>query len=402
MACKICIITSLHLSSNPRVWKEANSLAEAGYEVVILTNWVSQVSKNKDSSFIQHANISYKASVSLLPGEIGSLQRFYNRARVKISRGLKKYIGFESVWLLGHAPGLMFSNALAEQADLYIAHTEFGIAVGKKLLAQGRKVAFDLEDWYSRDYLVPERPVALLVSLEKFAIENGAYCSCPSQAMATGLQEAYPGAKTIHVIYNGFSINENAVITNEKYTGFSLIWFSQTIGPGRGLETAIEALQNIDKSVELHLVGNCLPGYDEALKNLFPYTKGHTLFIHTSVRHDELIYVLSKHTVGLAIENDFPDNKDKTISNKILQYIQAGIKVLATNTAGQKEVAAYFKDSIVLVSVNDPNQWARSIEILMQSSEIDLQLQFRKFNDFFSWEAQEKKLLELVEKALHD
>lgn len=400
MAKKICLISDLHLSSNPRLWKEACSLAKAGNEIVILTMWTSAEKKMKDLLLIRQSNIEYKAAINLIPGEIHFLRRFYLRLHSRISREIKRWLNKDSVWCLGYAPKSMIRHALQENADLYIAHTEYGLAIGKDLLNKGGKVAFDIEDWYSNDYLVPERPVVLLRNLEKVALEKGVYCSCPSQSMATALQKAYPEGKPIQVIYNGFSQSEN-VLKAVQLTGMpSLVWFSQTIGPGRGLETIIQALTHLKTKVELHLIGECSEAYKQKLNDLFPFSSGHKIKIHAAVKHHELTSILSRHNIGLAIENIAPENKNTTISNKILQYIQAGNKVLATETAGQKEVAEYFKNAISIVPVDAPEYWAEIIEKLLSSPAIDREKQLQQFNTVFSWEAQEQKLLQLVGNAI--
>lgn len=402
MAEKICLISDLHLSSNPRVWKEANALAAAGYDVVILTMWTSEERRKKDLSLIHHQKIIYKASLNLIPGEIHFLKRFIIRLRSRLAREMKRWLNVDSAWCLGYSPQTMTHAALNEQADLYIAHTEFGIVIGKELILKGAKVAYDIEDWYSHDYLVPERPVALLKSLEKFAVEKGAYCSCPSQSMATALEKDYPSGKKVQVLYNGFSVNENVSENSVAASGSSLVWFSQTIGPGRGLETIMKALCELNTKIELHLIGECVVGYDEELNKLFPFDKGHQLIIHSAVKHHELIAILSRHSIGLAIENNTPENKNTTVSNKILQYLQAGIKVLATDTAGQQEVAAYFKNAIATVPVGQPGLWAKQIEHLLQLPVVNRAEQLQQFNAVFSWEAQEKKLLELVRSAINE
>jgi len=400
MSKKICLISDLHLSSNPRTWKEASTLAAAGYEVVILTIWTSSEKREKDLLLIQGKNIIYKASLNLIPGEIRFLKRFYIRLRRRLARDLKRILNIESSWCIGYAPQIMTEAALNEKADLYIAHTEFGILVGKELIRKGVKLAYDIEDWYSHDYLVPERPVALFKSLEKFALENGLYCSCPSQSMATALEKNYPSGKTVQVMYNGFSEKENTTEDAPAGSSSSLVWFSQTIGPGRGLETILKALHVLETKIELHLIGACVAGYDAELNRIFPFNKGHQLIIHPAVKHHELVSILAQHNIGLAIENNTPENKNRTVSNKILQYLQAGIKVLATDTEGQKEVAAFFPDTVTTVPVDHPELWAKQIDILLQSAPVNRRTQLQQFNEQFSWEAQEKKLLELVKKAI--
>ena len=396
---KICIISNLHLSSNPRVWKEANSLANAGYEVLILTIWTSQKKKDEDIAFIHHPKLSYKAALDLT--EVSPLKFFYYRALARLGKEIKSFFNIDTTYALGYGQSLLKQQALKEKADLYIAHTEYGMLIGQKLLKENKKVAFDFEDWYSHDYMITSRPVKLLCRLEKFAIENAAYCTFPSNSMAKEVKEFYHSKKKVHnIIYNGFSSKENAINNISDKSISSLIWFSQTIGPGRGLETLLTALSYVNSKVELHLLGFCDEDYKNKLIDWFPQNLGHQLFFHSPVSHSDLISVLQQHSIGLAIEEDYPESRNTTITNKILQYIQAGIRVLATATKGQKEVARYFPEAVELVPFNDPERWAASIEKILSSPSENKKMQLQKFNEIFSWEAQEEKFLKLVSETI--
>lgn len=395
---RICIVSDLHLSSNPRVWKEANTLATAGYEVSIVTMWTSAAKRDSDKAFIRHPSLTYKPGLNLIPGEIAAWRRLYYRLRGRLEREAHRLFRTNSPWTLGYAPGRMTAKALQENADLYIAHTEYGIIIGNRLLAKGKKVAFDIEDWYSQDYLVPSRPVSLLRSAERKALTHGLYCTCPSAAMSDAMYDTYKGSKKAGIIYNGFPLAETPAPSGAVTP--SLIWFSQTIGPGRGLETLLEALKLTRTPMELHLVGECVPGYDRVLDSSFPREKGHRLLIHPPVRHADLPETIARHRIGLAIEKIAPESRNKTITNKMLQYLQAGVQVLATATDGQKEVAAHFPANVRLVPPDDPAAWAGSLESLL-ATHPDRETTCRTFREMFSWEAQEKKLLDLVEKALN-
>ncbi len=146
---RICIVSDQHLSSNPRAWKEANTLAAAGYAVTILTIWTSATKRERDKEFLHHPSLQYKAGLNLIPGEIEPWRRFWYRLRSRLGKKAHRWFKTNSPWTVGYAPERMTSMALKENADLYIAHTEYGMIIGNNLLDKGRKVAFDLEDWYS-------------------------------------------------------------------------------------------------------------------------------------------------------------------------------------------------------------------------------------------------------------
>ncbi|HYD20432.1 MAG TPA: glycosyltransferase, partial [Flavipsychrobacter sp.] len=288
-------------------------------------------------------------------------------------------------------------KALETDADLYICHIDCSLYVGKKLIQRGKKVAFDLEDWYSHDYLVASRPVEMLKRLEKFALKHGAYVTCPSYAMADAIYEEY-GIGKPDVIYNGFP--QEKLLHQAMHVQPSLVWFSQTIGPGRGLEKMIAVLQKIQTPLSLNLIGDVSDRYRLELETLFERCRQHKLVISPQVKHNELHGLLSRHIVGLALEETFPPSRDTTITNKILQYLQAGLRVFATGTKGQCEVAADFRNAVCVVSPDDLDEWTTELQKLVSEKEIDREEIVARFNEKYSWEAQEIKLLELVGGAL--
>src|SRR5690606_32978538 len=290
--------------------------------------------------------------------EIPPLRDIYYRARLKLAL-LAKRLGRDSRYLLSTDPDMICTEALKRNADLYIAHVECGLFVGKQLVLNGKKVAFDFEDWYSNDYLSAVRAVNMLRELELYALQNGVYVSCPSISMAHALQQRYNVPKLPEVIYNAFPEEDVEVadpIVNDGKV--KVVWFSQRVGPGRGLEKFIEILKDVHTPVKLTLVGDCPEEYEILLKQLFPQKSGHELVVLKPVPHAQLNGLLQMFDIGLALEDAYPESRNKTITNKILQYLQAGIKVLATDTDGQLEVAEHMPFAVKIVSVGDNSGWA--------------------------------------------
>lgn len=394
---KVCIVTDQHLSANPRVWKEAKCLVEAGYDVSIVTKFNSSSHRVKDYEMLTHLpeRIAYIPAYSTIKEDVSTLKLLIYKGLPKLAQIIKRW-GIDTRFLISNALHTTYSIALQQSADLYIAHVEGGFYVGRLLIKNGKKVAFDFEDWYSKDYLVSTRPVALLKSLERFAIDNGVYITAASRSMAHGLSTEYGSSRDIDVIYNGFPIEKDVKqADNAKPV---LVWFSQTVGAGRGLERLISSLHNLDVSVELLLIGNCSVEYKKELELIFPTGK-HDLKFVPPVKHEELHGYLSKCDIGLALEDYYPESRNTTVTNKMLQYLQAGLKVLATDTLGQKEIKEQLGDAIELVSNNDISNWSGQIENLL-SKNIDNTKVVKKYASLYSWEAQEKKLLHLVKNAI--
>ena len=400
---KVCFISHLHICLNPRLRKEAFTLSRNGYDVTILTLLVSPEKYREDLRTIEGTSIKYEAVVQLRSGTPQSMEDLVIKVGRKTALLAKRFLGFESSWLLGGVKSKRFvRRALEINADLYIAHLEFGFFIGKKLIEKKRKVAFDFEDWYSRDYLVANRPVRLLQSLEHFALQFGEYCSCPSVSMANAIQQAYKSKKPIHIIYNGFSQKESldtANISREKKSN-TIVWFSQTIGPGRGLETLCKALHFVDEVAEIHLLGMIDKKFREELSSIFPFNKGHKLEFHSPVTHDELCLFLQRFSTGLALEERQPESRDKTITNKVLQYLQAGLQVIATRTEGQVELSGDFRQGMILIPSDEQTDWSKTISACLHTSHPGIKEQVHIFNQKYSWEAQETTFLQLVNKAI--
>jgi len=404
---KICLLSDHHLSLNPRLWKEAFFYEKLGFEVVVITMWQSNYFLEKDLNILNRHNIKYIAYLNLISGSNNILNILFYRIRKRISSELHRYFKVGLPWAISHSPYKLYKYANKESADIYVAHLECAFYVGRKLVKAGKKVAFDFEDWYSRDYLVPERPVKLLQSLEKFAILNGLYLTAASRSMADKIKKVYSSNRSIETIYNGFSIAETFTEINfgnisiEKSV-FKLIWFSRTVGPNRGIEKFVEALKHCKVKCELHLLGILVDGYDQILYNHITDADRHSLHFHHFIPHNELLNFLSSFDLGLALDLKINDNRNLTVTNKIMQYIQAELPILCSNTSGHLEVASYFPNTIHAVNIDDEFEVAQKIDFISNNRKYYSKEDILRFNDIFSWEAQEKKLNNLINIYLSD
>ncbi|MFD1628604.1 glycosyltransferase [Pseudopedobacter beijingensis] len=400
----VCIVTQAHLCSNPRVVKEACLLAEMGFKVSILT------CKYEEKVFLADKQL-IPSSVELKPfADLSNkkLKTFILKMKRKTSILAFKKLNIKTPGALGYGYQLLLKKALQENADLYICHQEMATIAGTALIKKGKKVAFDLEDWYSEDLTEnarAERPITLLKKHEKIALTQGLFCITTSNSMAEAMAEYYRTSKP-SVVYNTFKKRkpDQKVIEKDRNNNIipSLIWFSQTIGPGRGLEKLIEALNMINTPVQLHLRGRVNLIYKEQLLSTFNNTR-HKIYFHELINPDELPYRLAQHDIGLALEPDNPLNTNLTISNKIIQYLQAGLAVIASNTKGQSELAQKANDCIRLFNQDDAVGLAKHIENLITQTD-ELRTTKKKSLEIFEhklcWEIEKEKYKEIILQSL--
>lgn len=399
---KICIITQSHLCRNPRVLKEAVTLATAGYDVHILTNIISDDLYRQDLLAIGAFPAVKLQAISNLSAS--TLNSFTDKFLSKIGHLLVRNFKIESSLALGYGAIRYYSKAKAVNADLYICHQELATYVGTRLLNAGYKVAFDFEDWYSEDLLPEaraERPINLLQRIEAIALNKGTYCITTSNALAKQLSQVYlcPQPK---VIYNVFPSPGNV---HNKTQGFSqplkLFWFSQTIGPGRGLEQFMKVSNVLKTPLELHLLGNITASYHAILTALMP--AHHRLYFHSLVNEKQLAAKIADFDIGLALELNMPPSRNYTITNKFFQYIQSGLPVIASETEGQDEAFDKFKPGFKLSQQPSPEQINELDRWLSNPGELQFaQQQAIEAAAFYNWENESKKLLQLVKNALEE
>ncbi len=408
---KIGILTQSHLCRNPRVVKEANTLAAAGYDVHILTTFTSAELLQEDLTLID-PRVKLEAAVNMIPGQSSKFYRFYYRLRRRVAGEMIARFRKESPHALGYDYHRNIRKATALKADLYICHQEVSTVIGCRMICFGFKVAFDFEDWYSHDLLPAAnrtRPLKLLAETEQYALRHGVLSYTTSHALAEQLA-AFASSQKPGVLYNVFPFAERNQLDGlykdrKSLEKPSIHWYSQTIGPGRGLEFLVDALSSIDTPVEIHLRGNLFGSFKDELMALFPHSKGHQLFFHPLVSHQELLSRIAEHDIGLAMEEPTPDSRNLTITNKILQYLQAGIAVIASDTAGQQEVAAQAGDSVFIYQNYKREDFvARLNELLADTEKVSrAKLQATKLaEEQLCWEKEQKRLLAWIQQVLKE
>lgn len=366
---KIVIISGIQAIDNPRVVKEADALAEAGHEVEVLAALYDEASAARTVRLMASRTWRHTPVVDLAhDGLVPRLDGWLLRARWRIDRWTRSTLGRESPGQLGLVPHRLYDEARARRADLYVSHLTQALWAGVRLAEQGRRVAVDLEDWYSEDGLPADRaqqPLSLMRHLEARLLRGAAYVTTTSHAMSSAVAKRY-GIAPPAVIYNSFPIEERATLDRRMLDrhdrgSISITWFSQTIGPGRGLEALVQALSEIPHPFELHLRGRSRPGYIEALLRNAPEGVRNRTWAHPQVPQDELLSRLAEHDIGYCGELSDCASRDLTITNKAFEYMRAGLALIASDTSGQVELFNQAPAAVKIVPQADASALGRTL-----------------------------------------
>jgi len=402
---RVCLIGSTHPSYNPRLVREADALVSAGHEVRVIAPWFSSELAERDRRLVATRGWQLRVFDYRSHRYATHLRSLILRARRKLAFSLHNRLHW--YWLIRYA----YIAALPElshlacqwQADWYIAHTQGSLPAAAEAASRwNARLGFDCEDLLSE---LGTDPAMIVTVLEQKYLHLCDYVSVPSQAMADFLHQKYTLQKLI-VLYNVFPLSSVIGVTEPAQRQLPqrlrLHWFSQTIGPNRGLEDIIQALPQL-KEFELHLRGSLPPHYSLWLNALLDaHQIREQVFVHQSVDPDRLNATLANFDIGLALERSTNTNHNLTVSNKLFCYLLAGLAVCATRTVGQKEIfdqvptiGFMYNPGDIDVLVRGLRMWYEDRLALRQTQSHAWQFAREKF----CWDIEQSKYLDVISKA---
>ena len=408
---KVCLVTPGQPSSNPRLVKEADALVEAGYDVHVIASYFTDWATERDRSLMASRRwtltfIDWRASVAPALFHFSRIRHFAARQLAARAPGIVPL----AIPALARAGPELLQATMRVDADLYVAHNLAALPiVVKAAAAKSALAAFDAEDFHSGQMLEAKdaRAVAFVRAIERAALPSCAYVT----AAAPGIAEAYRtlyGVKLPTTILNLFPLRDRPQQPRrlDECGPLRLYWFSQTIGPDRGLEHVVEAVANLGQHpIELHLRGTWQSGYEAELRGraarqgLDPRCIVH----HPTDAPDEMVRLAAAFDVGLATEPCATPNNSLLLSNKIFTYLLAGLAVVATRTPGQSRLTPEIDRATAWCEPGSPaslaaalGRWAGDRVSLREARAEAWRLGTERFN----WDVERKRYLEIVAAAL--
>lgn len=404
---RILILIGGHLATAPRPQKEAAAARAAGAEVMVRGTWWNHGFAAEDRELASKIGVDYSPVVDIRPHVPGG---FSMRLKQRFAREAFGRVRWTMPRAFGVGAPEFHREALRIRPDLVIVHSEATMWAGERLARQGFRVGVDFEDWFSED-LLPEvrkhRPIKALHRLEEALLMHSVHKSCTSRAMADALVSEFNCRPPVP-IYNAFPWSDRRKLDGKLKDGKnrelpSIHWYSQTLGPGRGLEELFDALPNVRHSVEVHLRGNPVNGFHEWLASRLSEMWRSRVFVHDLVSNDELLSRISEHDIGFAGEMKYCRSRDLTVTNKILHYLLGGLAVVASDTAGQKEIARQASSAVFLYPTGAPVKLADQLNLLLGEPDRLKEAKaaaLRAAESLFCWERVSPPLLESLTRAL--
>jgi glycosyltransferase involved in cell wall biosynthesis len=404
---KILLISSGQPSLNPRLVKEADALTSAGYNVTVLYAYWNDWGTKFDKELI--SSKKWKAICVGGDPQEKPLTYFLSRLIHKLAKTINQLSGgkYWGELSIARAAWFLMSEAKKNKADLYIGHNLGALpATVKAAHANKKPCGFDAEDFHRFELSDDKknRDVILKTSVENRYIPHVAYLTTSSPLIAEAYQRLYPVKRPVAIL-NVFPGNNNIQQPAIKPDGpLSLFWFSQTIGPQRGIENIINALLLLKNCpFELHLLGYASEEIKTIILEKLNNSQSITLHFHEPVPPDEIIVFASQFNLGLASESNFPLNRDICLTNKIFTYIQAGLGVLASDTKAQHKLLDKYPEIGKVYQNSDPQSLADTLLYYHQHREKLFELQITALSvarEKLNWETESQFFLTVIKGTL--
>ncbi|HEY2582758.1 MAG TPA: hypothetical protein VGI43_13170 [Mucilaginibacter sp.] len=405
---EIVIISSGQPSLNPRLVKEADTLSDAGCKVTVLYAFWNAWGSRHDEQLLSEKK--WKAICTGGDPKQKPVIYFLSRLLHKIClTRLKKTggYGYLADFAIARSSYFLIRAAKKHKADLYIGHNLGALPAIVKASAKYKKpCGFDAEDFHRHEVSddVNSFHYKLTTYIEDKYLPSVNYLTASSTLIAEQYNLLYN--RQVTTLLNVFPQKKPPVIVNRNADQpIRLFWFSQTIGPNRGLEKIIEAMGLAKIDAELHLLGHPANGYKELLFRVAANTSldNSKMYFYEPVPADEIFTLASQFDIGLACETGFCLNNNMALSNKIFTYVLSGLAVAASNTPAQTglmqqypQTGEVYRDATELSAIL--KQYNDNRELLYQTKKESFEIGQRELN----WENESQKFLEIIRKITNE
>ncbi len=394
----ILFLTSANLAANPRLLKELQLATTNGFSATVIQfavgNWSDRMTAELQQQFAGVEFIQLSAlRKPLWPWLLSTaLQKAGNFIPLQLRTG----------WMLSVSAGkrsfllLQQLKKVNRKYDWVIAHNPAAFYPASWFGKQtGAMIGIDVEDYHPGE-TTDIKASHTMKKLMQHVLPTARYCSYAAPLIAAEVQQDIAGMKNQQLtILNGFDAAEFQMPVAAAAEPVKLIWFSQHIDAGRGLEEVLPVVNELYPKVELHLVGQLHQTFEQR------YLGNQTgIVLHTPMQQKQLHLFLSEFDAGLATDLPVNRNRDIALTNKIIAYAQAGLAIVAMHTSAQdlflKESGLYYQQM-----ENNRSSVRNALLQLYQKKkkgELNKQEQFQK-GQRYAWHNLSQPLLNIWERS---
>jgi len=407
----LCLVSPMHLANNPRLVKEADAFHEAGYRVTVVSGRNDPTKDGADRDLEQAAGWAHrKVDFTRRAGTLGP-EAIHRVARLLVRIWPHSGLGASLAAHAHHrASRRLAATASRIRADLYIGHTVAGLAAaGQAAQIHQSRLGFDAEDFHADETSESLGDPVLrstIAAIERAWLPRCVHLTAASPLIAEAYAETYNIRRPVTLL-NVFPRSmapagppaENAISGPRR-----LYWYSQTIGPGRGLERLVATLARASTRCDLTLRGRAAGGFVGQLANL-ARAHGFAGSIESLPvgPPQDLARLCVGYDLGLALEESVPRNRDLCLTNKIFTYLLAGLPVALSPTRAQRALATDLGEAALLLDLTAPADAAAALDGWFANPQSAARARTHAWNlgaGRFNWDLERTVLLEALHASL--
>ncbi|HHU66215.1 glycosyltransferase [Streptococcus sp.] len=363
MSRKVCHISTVHYENDSRILlKECQSLSKAGFDVSLIIN------SDKDK---------YIYGTNIIALDNTNKSRFY--------RMFKK-------------SKIAFNKALEADAEIYHFHDPELISLGKKLKRRGKKVIYDVHEdvpkqILSKTYLGPLFLRKIISKVFSFyeKTSSKSFDAVIGAIDEISCQFNNKNAVTIKN-YAIKDLIEAAVPVKREDNDKIVLIYVGSITRIRGIKELIKATELLQGKAELWILGKFeteeLQKECEAMEG-YKYSK----YFGSLPLKDVYSYIKAAD-IGICTLHP-TENYKESIPIKVLEYMASEVPIILSDFKYWKNL---FGEVGIYVDPLDPKSTAKAVEHFLENREKVKEIGTKNKERFlkeFSWDAEEKKLIEL-------
>jgi hypothetical protein len=397
-----------HVSSTPRLVKAADALVEAGYQVHVVSARTFPGADALDADLLRSCGWSHTTVDLLQSGRIrGGLRRAWARRKV----GRATIPSVTDAARAHHAGFDRLRRAVGRiDADLYLGHCLAGLPVAAAVAGErGAAYGFDAEDFHdaeTTEAMADPIEVKARRRLQSEFLPGCRVLTAASPLIARQYLRDYGvTATTVLNVFPRAAAPASPVDPGPMGTRrrAQLYWFSQTIGPGRGLEKIVAAAARMTTPVEIVLRGFPAPGFSDRLHALAAKAGPPPVIRFVAPgAPSEMSRLAAGADLGLSIEDRHPLNRDICLTNKIFAYLLAGIPQLLSATTAQCALAADLGPAALVSDLDDGEATAKLLDEFLAAPdrrEAARTTAWRLAQERYCWDREKAVLLRSVAEA---
>lgn len=341
----LCIVTSGHLATCPRMVKAADAASAAGWRVHVVASSGNRAKRALDDGLLKSAAWAFTRVE--WERDRRPLLWWHSRVRRVAARALVGTLDARApIGVLGRATSRPYcelvSAAASLGADLYYGGGGGGTLVAAAAAsAAGSKYALDFEDFHSGESAPGSDDASLWAHVERKIVHRAVFVTAGSAAIAGAYSASY--GREVVAIHNTFPLPPRAPDIRPDTERVRFYWVGQTIGPGRGIEDAVGAVAASGIASHIALRGDGSATFVADLRQrLSRYRYGAAVSIEQLPysRPEDVVRDCAPYDVGFALEPGNTANSRLLLSNKALTYLLAGVAPFLSVTPGHAALLA--------------------------------------------------------------